>query len=71
MSALLGPREMSDLSPQSETKRTLIRSLSPNDRFAPNPHAIYSVKNSLSAKSRVKLLKILPANVIDDAPARQ
>jgi len=27
--ALLGPREMSDLSPQSEAKRTLIRSLSP------------------------------------------
>jgi hypothetical protein len=46
--ALLGPREMSDLRPQSETKQTLIRSLSPtsqfyeyaaliakNDRFAP------------------------------------
>src|SRR5262249_15764070 len=31
--ALLGPREMSDLSPQSETKRTLIRSLSPTSRF--------------------------------------
>jgi hypothetical protein len=31
--ALLGPREMSDLSPQSETKRTLIRSLSPTRDF--------------------------------------
>ena len=27
--ALLGPREMSDFSPQREPKRTLIRSLSP------------------------------------------
>jgi hypothetical protein len=31
--ALLGPREMSDLSPQSETKRTLIKSLSPIHDF--------------------------------------
>src|SRR5262245_31245731 len=30
ISALLGPREMSNLSPQSGLKRTLIRSLSPS-----------------------------------------
>ena len=62
---------MSDLSPQSETKRTLIRSLSPISQFyeytaliakmidlRPTPH-LQRKKNSFSADSRVKLLKIL------------
>ena len=33
MMALLGPREMSDLSPQSETKRTLIQIAVTDSRF--------------------------------------
>ena len=38
--ALLGPREMSDLSPQSGPKRTLIRSLSPIAIYSPWPQLI-------------------------------
>jgi hypothetical protein len=40
------------------------------DRCAP-PDARCSVNNTPSATNRVNLLKIYPANIIDDAPAGQ
>src|SRR5262245_10614746 len=72
--ALLGPREMSDLSPQSETKRTLIRSLSPiHDFMSTRPRCdLFEQLQPLRAEAEFKVGKTgdvaaWPRQAVDDA----
>jgi hypothetical protein len=66
--ALLGPREMSDLSPQSETKRTLIRSLSPiHDFMSTRPDSLAATarpsKNRHVAEFMKRVLRWPPTSI--------
>ena len=59
--ALLGPREMSDLSPQSGPKRTLIRPRSSSDvldnRFTQLGRQSYRARGATSSKNFAKRLR--------------